>query len=213
MVSLDAWTRQHVAPVAKEAGLTRKGLVYRLAADNGDHALLEFRARRLDPAMEVFTVKAYIVPAASWAWSYRKSWESARKKAPDASAAIVQWGVIPPEQAAYEPDDVNPLNPNWAYGGRIDPDAAGQAMAEVLREHTLPTMRRLLDRDELFTEICSPSFEFHRGRPPGWARMILRVDEASPAELDELVSQVETGYPVADEFIAWARTRAAEHDG
>ncbi|MFE6052961.1 hypothetical protein ACFQ6N_19565 [Kitasatospora sp. NPDC056446] len=212
-MSLEAWTRRHVAPLAKAAGLSRKGLVYRLVGENGDHALLEFRPQHLSTPMEVFTVKAFIVPAASWAWSYRANWESAKKKAPTSSAAIVEWTVAAPKHAAYEPDNVSPLDADWAYGGRIDPDAAGQAMAEVLREHTLPTLRRLLDRDELLTEIRNPGFEFHRGRPPGWARMILRVDEASPAEIEELVDQVEKDYPVVDEFIAWARTRAAEHNG
>ncbi|MET8545068.1 hypothetical protein ABZW03_31150 [Kitasatospora sp. NPDC004799] len=213
MTSLDAWTRRYVAPLAKAAGLSRKGLAYRLVGEKGDHALLEFRTQRLTTPMTVFTVKAFIVPAASWAWSYRMSWESAKEKAPTSSAAIVEWTVAAPRHVAYEPDEVSPLNADWAYGRRIDPDAAGQAMAEVLREHTLPTLRRLLDRDELLAEICNPGFTFHRGRPPGWARMILRVDEASPAELEELVGQVETVSPVVDEFIAWARTRAAERNG
>ncbi|MGK4578475.1 hypothetical protein [Kitasatospora sp. HPMI-4] len=163
--------------------------------------------------MEVFAVKAFIVPAASWAWSYRKSWESAGKKAPDASAALVRWSVMPPEHVAFAPHKVSPLNADWAYVGRIDSDIAGRTMAEVLREETVPTMRRLLDRSKLWAEISRPGFAFHRGQPPGWARMILRVDEASPAELDELVGQVETGCPVVDEFIARARTRAAEHTG
>ncbi|MBD0689016.1 hypothetical protein [Streptomyces sp. CBMA123] len=213
MMSLETWTRRYVAPVAKEAGLTRKGLLYRLAHENGDHALLEFRPRHLDPAMEVFTVKAFVVPATSWAWSYRKSWESARKKAPDASAALVQWSVTPPENVAFTPHAVGPLDADWAYGAGVDPDTAGRAVAEVLREVTLPAMRRLLDREQLWAEICRPGFAFHRGRPPGWARMLLHVDEASPAELEELASQVETDYPVADEFIAWARARAAGHLG
>ncbi len=198
-----------MAPVAKEAGFSRKGRVFRLATDNGDHALLEFRSRRIDPVMEVFVARVFIVPAASWGWVSRSNWESDRKKAPDASASFLQWGVMPPEHIAFDPHDVNSSDREWAYGARIDPDVAGRAMAEILREETFPTMRRLLDRDELWAEINRPSFRFHRERPPGWARMILRVDEASPAELEELTGHVEMDYPVADEFIAWARSRAA----
>ncbi|MFD7753800.1 hypothetical protein [Streptomyces sp. NPDC059757] len=36
------------------------------------------------------------------------------------------------------------------------------------------------------------------------------VDRVSPDELEPLLERVEPGYPVVDEFAAWARNQAAD---
>ncbi|MFK0193364.1 hypothetical protein [Kitasatospora sp. NPDC090308] len=204
-MSLSRWIKKHVGEVAEESGLVRDGLVYRLTSGRGDVALVEFVDIRLDRESEVFSVRASIVPSSAWGWSQRRNGERAVRQAPDSSAALIRWDIEPPEAVAR---DFGPLAPCWTYGGSVNPEAAGVALAAVLGTETIPAMKRLLDRQELLAEFLAPSFAFHRGRPVGWARTLLRVDDASPEELEGLLGQVETDYPVADEFVAWARTRA-----
>ncbi|MFJ5921884.1 hypothetical protein ACIQF6_04645 [Kitasatospora sp. NPDC092948] len=192
--------------VAEESGMVGDGPAFRLTSSRGDCALVEFVDMRLDRESEVFSVRASIVPSSAWGWSQRRNWERARQQNPTSSSALIRWAVKPP--AAYA-RDFGPLDPSWTYGGPVDPDASGVALASILGEETIPTMKRLLDREELLAEFLDPSFDFHRDRPIGWARTLLRVDDASPEELEELLGQVETDYPVADEFAAWARMRAS----
>ncbi|MBT2487487.1 hypothetical protein J7E96_02815 [Streptomyces sp. ISL-96] len=209
MISQSAWLRRHITPVAKAEGLTKKGNVLRLTGEHGDCAVLEFHPHLIDRSMEVFFVRVSIVPGPQRAWVHRDGWEIAQHWLPTASAPMVQWELIPPAEVAYEPGADMPSRGYWAYGPRIDPNDCARAMVRMLREETIPEMRRLLDREQLFAEVRAPSPWIRRRRPPGWAEVLLKVDRLSPAELEPLLQRVELDYPVADEFIAWARGYAA----
>lgn len=56
MNPLDTLIRQHVAPVMRAAGYTKKGRTFRLAATHGDHAIVKIDADALDPGRFVFEV-------------------------------------------------------------------------------------------------------------------------------------------------------------
>ncbi|MGW4384897.1 hypothetical protein [Kitasatospora sp. NPDC004531] len=184
------------------------GPVFRLNSSRDDCAIIEFVDMRLDRESEVFSVRASIVPSSAWAWSQRKNWERAYTQSPRSSSALISWEVHPPEEFARNSDL---LAPSWTYGGSVDTEASGVALATVLGEVTIPTMARLLDRTELLAEYLNPSFAFHRERPVGWARALLRVDDASPEELEGILGQVEADYPAAEEFAAWARVHASRN--
>ncbi|MFC9528955.1 integrase core domain-containing protein [Streptomyces sp. NPDC056975] len=156
MFSQSAWLRRHIGPVAKAEGLEKKGKVFRLAGDHGDCAVLEFRPHLLSRSMEVFFVEAAIVPTAERAWVHRDGWEIAQHWPPTTAAAMVQWRPIPPPAFAYEPEAEGSNKVFWAYGRHIDSDDCGRAMARMLREQTIPQMRRLLDRDRLLAEVKAP---------------------------------------------------------
>ncbi|MFF3949718.1 hypothetical protein ACFYYN_33595 [Streptomyces sp. NPDC001902] len=210
MISLNALLRQHVTPVLKGEGLAKKGKAYRLRADNGDHAVLEIRRHPMACAMEVFFVRVAIVPTPEWAWNYRGCWEQEKTRLPTSAAEMVGWEVIPPAQVAYEPTEDGPSRGLWAYGQHIDPASCGRALTELLIKNTIPQMYRLLDREVLLEEIKEPTLDIRRTRPLGWAEVLLNVDRVSSAELEPLLTRVERDYPVADEFIAWARQQVAE---
>ncbi|MET7860094.1 hypothetical protein ABZS81_23380 [Streptomyces sp. NPDC005318] len=209
MISQSAWLRRHVTRVANAEGLTHAN-VLRLAGEHGDCAVLEFHPHFIDRSMEVFFVRVSIVPGPLWAWVHREGWEIAQHWPPTSSVPMVQWELIPPAEVAYEPGADMPSRDYWAYGARIHPDDCARAMVRMLREETLPEMRRLLDREQLLAEVRAPSPWIRRRRPPGWAEVLLNVDRVSPAELELLLERVERDYPVADEFIAWARRQSGD---
>jgi hypothetical protein len=207
MITLRTWARRYLAPLAAEEGLTGRGLTFRLTAGNGDCGVLELQEFRVDPARVVFEVRVAVVPAPAWSWVCRGDADRAGTRPPSSSGALVSWRVPPPEHLAHAPHQ-EPFTAEWAYGGPVDTHDAGRALVDVLRARTVPDVRRLLDRRALEAEVERPTFDFHRSRPPGWARVLLRVDDTPPADLEGLLAGVETHYPAVDEFKAWARRRA-----
>lgn len=205
MISQKSWLRRHITPVAKAEGMSKKDNVLRLAGDRGDCAVLEFEPHPMEPSTEVFFVKVAIVPTPERAWVHREGWEVAQRWLPTSSAAMVSWYVLPPATVAYDPNASTPARRYWAYGGRIDPDECGRQLVRALTQDTIPRMRSLLDRDRLLDEVRAKSPGVRVGRPPGWAEVLLNVDRVSPADVERLLERVERDYPVADEFIAWAR--------
>ncbi|MGA5194030.1 hypothetical protein [Streptomyces exfoliatus] len=112
---------------------------------------------------------------------------------------------------AFDPLGDSSVSGLWAYGAGIEPDECAQQLIEMLREHTFPAMRRFLDRDVLTAEMRQRSGQLRHRRPPGWAAVLLSVDRVSSAALEPLLEGVEADYPLADEFVAWAREYAARH--
>jgi hypothetical protein len=211
LISQSAWRRRHVVPVAKEEGLTQDGKVFRLAGTHGDCALLEFHPHRIDLRREVFFVRASIVLAPQRGWLYRKHWEQARERPALPAEAVAEWELVPPVAVAQEPGADMPARSYWAYGAGIEPEDCARELTRMLREEAVPRMRRLLDRAALLAEIKDPAPDIRRRRPPGWAEVLLNVDQVAPADLEPLFEKVETDYPLADEFIDWARAYAAVH--
>ncbi|MFE9826782.1 hypothetical protein ACFYSH_32445 [Streptomyces sp. NPDC005791] len=206
MISQRAWRRRHVVPAAKEAGLVPDGTkVFRFFGGHGDCALVEFHPHRIDLRREVFFARVSIVPAPQRVWVHRQHWDQARGKAPDASEAMLHWDLIPPAGVALDPAADMPARGYWAYGPHMDPDVCAGELLAMLREHTFPQMRWFLDRDALSAEMKARSSGFRHRRPPGWAEVLLNVDRVPPAALEATLAGVEMDYPVADEFIAWAR--------
>ncbi|MFE1443253.1 hypothetical protein [Streptomyces sp. NPDC058739] len=209
MVSQSTWRRRYVAPVAQAAGLVPDGKVFRLTGERGDCALIEFHPHRIDPKMEVFFARVSVVPFPQRAWAYRQHWDQAKDLPATSGEAMLHWDLIPPETVAWDPAADMPARGYWAYGPRTDPGACAEEFVRMLREDTFPQMRRLLDREELTAEMKRRSPGFHHRRPPGWAEVLLNVDRLEPAALEPLLARVETDFPVADEFITWARDYAA----
>ncbi|MFC9247280.1 hypothetical protein ACFT7S_25755 [Streptomyces sp. NPDC057136] len=185
--------------------------MFRLAGTDGDCALLEFRPHRIDLRREVFFVRASIVLAPQRGWLYRKHWEQMRERPALPAEAVAEWELIPPVAVAWEPGADMPARSYWAYGAGIEPEDCARELARTLREETVPRMRRLLDRAALRAEIRDPAPDIRRRRPPGWAEVLLDVDQVAPADLESLFEKVETDYPLAEELIDRARAYAAAH--
>jgi hypothetical protein len=193
----------------KAAGFSKKGRTFRLAAENGDHALLDFHTHAVDPDRFVFDVEFSIVPAAQWAFVNRQYPEPLRR-APDSSGAMVICPVMPPPEAAHQPDEEMPFRSRWAFVEPTTRDDCGQELARVLREESIPRMVRLLDRKFLLEEIrINPNKGMVRLRKFVMCEIMLRIDDDPVADVAALVSEAE-GNGIFPPFIAWARRRLAE---
>ncbi|MFI2353010.1 hypothetical protein ACH492_39820 [Streptomyces sp. NPDC019443] len=210
MISQSAWCRRHVVPVAKEAGLVPDGKQFRLFGERGDCAVLELQTHRVDPQRETFFARVSIVPLPERAWVHRQHWQQAKDQLPSSGSGMLQWELSPPDAVALEPQGGMDVTGLWAYSPDIDPVVCAEELTRILRDLTFPQMRRFLDRDVLLAEMKQRSAGLRHRRPPGWAQVLLNVDRVAPAALEPLLDEVETDYPVADEFIAWAREQAAD---
>jgi hypothetical protein len=206
MNPLNTLIRQHVAPVMKAAGFTRKGRTFRLAAPHGDHVIVEIDADAVDPDTYAFWVNFWMVPLPHWEFAYRQYAEPAR---PDASGALATCPVVPPAEVAHQPDEEGYFRNRWAFTEPDTRDLCGRELARLLTEESIPTMVRLLDRRTLLEETrVNPNGELLRLR--GWpmTEIFLRIDDDPVADVTALVDKADTE-EVFDPFVAWARERLA----
>ncbi|WP_329620695.1 hypothetical protein OG357_09200 [Streptomyces sp. NBC_01255] len=209
MIAQSSWRRRHVVPVAREAGLVPDGSVFRMSGERGDCAVLELQAHPMDPKRQSFFVRVSIVPLTERAWTQRRHWDQAKDHPPSSGSGMLRWEVTPPAAVAFDPLSDSSVSGLWTYGAGVEPEQCAQQLIETLREHTFPAMRRFLDRDALAAEMRQRSDQLRHRRPPGWAAVLLSVDRVPSTALEPLLEGVEADYPLADEFVAWAREYAA----
>ncbi|MDX3540658.1 DUF4304 domain-containing protein [Streptomyces sp. MB09-01] len=208
---LNLLVKQHVAPVMKAAGFKRSGRTFRLAADNGDQAVLGFARHYVDPDAAVFEVAYGIVPAPYWEWINRHS-VGGDGRAPLAfGPAVMSGSVVPPPHAAHAPEAGMPFRARWAL--RADNSlVCGQALATVLHDETVPQIVRLLDRGNLLQEFRHPALPVVRLVPLTRAEILLRVDDAPSEEVESLLAHLQPAGP-GDDFATWTRRRLSTRNG
>ncbi|MDQ1044972.1 hypothetical protein [Streptomyces sp. V4I2] len=206
MNPLDTLIKQHVAPVMKAAGFTKKGRTFRLVAPHGDHLLMEVRREAVDPGREVFDVTFTVVPLSHWEFVNR---QYADPPQPDASGALATCPVMPPAEVAHEPDEEMPFRSRWAFVEPDTRDLCGRELARGLTEESIPAMVRLLDRRTLLEETrVNPNGELVRLRGRPMTEIFLRVDDDPVADVTALVDKAEAEGVFAP-FVVWARERLA----
>lgn len=204
MNPLDTLVKQHVAPVMKAAGFTKKGRTFRLSAESGDHLFLQFDTHAVDPGRHVFDVTFSVVPLPYWEFVKR---QHVTPLAPDASGALATCPVIPPAEVAHEPDEEMPFRSRWAFMEPRTRDLCGRELARVLVEENLPRMTRLLDRKTLLEETrTNPNGELVTMWGAAQSEIVLRIDDDPVAEVAALVDKAEAD-GVFPGFVAWARQR------
>ncbi|MCF4135705.1 hypothetical protein L1856_00285 [Streptomyces sp. Tue 6430] len=207
MNPLDTLIEQHVVPVMKTAGFTRKGRAFRLAAENGDHLFLQFDTHAVDPGRYVFDVTFWVVPLPYWQFLKR---QYAEPPAPDASGALANCPVMPPASVAHEPDEEMPFRSRWAFTEPTTRDLCGRELARVLVEDDLPRMTRLLDRRTLLAETrTNPNGDLVRMWGAVQSEIVLRVDGDPVEDVAALVDKAEAD-GVFPAFVVWARQRLRE---
>lgn len=179
MNPLDTLIKQHVTPVMKAAGFTKKGRTFRLVA---------------------------LVPLSHWEFVNR---QYAEPPQPDASGALATCPVMPPAEVAHEPDEEMPFRSRWAFVEPATRDLCGRELARVLTEESIPNMVRLLDRGTLLEETrVNPNGELVRLRGRPMTEILLRIDDDPVADVTALVDKAEAE-GVFPPFAAWARERLA----
>ncbi|MFI6338034.1 hypothetical protein [Streptomyces sp. NPDC050535] len=206
MNPLDTLVREHVVPVMKAAGFAKKGRTFRLAAPNGDHLFMQVWPEAVDPEKFVFDVFFSVVPLPQWAFLNR---EYDTPPTPDSSGALAKYEVIPPPEAAHEPDSEMPFRSRWAFAEPDTRDACGRELARVLREVALPRVVPLLDRGTLLAETrINPNAGLLRLKSAIVSEIMLRIDDDPVVDVATLLDKAETD-EVFPPIVAWARERLA----
>ncbi|MGW1213626.1 hypothetical protein ACWD5F_28825 [Streptomyces sp. NPDC002499] len=190
----------------KAAGFAKKGRSFRLAASNGDHAIVLVDADAVDPERYVFDVSFWMVPLPYWEFLRRDS----EKPSPlDTSGALATCPVVPPKKVAYRPDDDGHFRNRWAFTEPDTRDLCGRELARVLVEEAIPRMVRLLDRGTLLAETRSnPNEGLVRLKNERMSRIVLRIDDDPVAEVTDLIDKAEAD-GLFPPFVLWARERLA----
>ena len=206
---LDVMLRAFVAPVLIGAGFSRAGRTYRLAAGSGDLAVVAFQAWTYSPDVVGFYATAGLAPVPWVAWIHRDDGESTRACRPGIEAKLVGPDIVPPREWWRGVGDPE-FHPLWGFERSVSCEGCGRALATVLAEHAVPTLRRLLDRRALLTEFRSPTEPSLRGplHPPELNEILLLVDDGPSGELNELLRRLDAAHPDS-EFAAWTRRRLA----
>ncbi|MEU5597929.1 hypothetical protein [Streptomyces sp. NPDC020298] len=188
----------------KAAGFTKKGRVFRLAAPNGDHALLEFDTHAVDPEKFVFDVTFFMVPLPHWEFVQRQHVDPG---VPDASGALAICLVVLPSEVAHQPDEEMPFRSRWAFTEPETRDVCGQHLACVLTDESIPRVVRLLNRRALLEETrTNPNNNLLRLRGALMTEIILRIDDDPVADLTALLDSVEVN-ELERLILNWARQR------
>ena len=216
MKPVDRLVRDHARPVLTEAGFRRKGNRFWLTAPNGDVACVDFQTQagvtvmRPDgvhamPDWAAFFVNIGVVPVPRWDWLCHQ-FPGLSKQVPEASHGLwTSRAVAPPEVA----DDV--ISDSWVVKGADQVAVCGEHLARVLRDDVVPLLVWCLDRAEFLALCRDPARPLDP--PPSDAELILLVDDGPSPDLDAALAVLGArdphDYPVAAEYAAWLRARAA----
>lgn len=205
---LDEMLRTHVAPVLTGAGYRRSGRVYRFAAPNGDLAVIEFPARVLSRDYVDFAVTTGVAPTPAVDWIRRKA-ETMDSQAPGLECRLIRVDLTPPRRwwrGVGTPD----MDQHWGFKKDDGGDQCGIELAGLLADQVVPTLRRLLDRQELLAEVRNPRLGDKASLNFGkeLAEIVMLVDHGPTPDLEELLESREAANP-QDELASWARRRLA----
>ena len=205
---LDVIIRRHAGPVAKRAGVARKGRYLRIQGDSA-HVLLHFDNFILDQARTIFEVDYGVIPLPYWDFSHRAR-PGGVPSTPDRSGLFLHTYLMPPDRWSYRPDESGTpvFKRRWTFDNATGLDECGAALAERLDAEAFPRMRWLLDTDNVLSEVrrrtfttpCAMSSDQHR-------EVVLTVDHADPAHLERLLAEADAS--PAEDFEEWVRARMA----
>lgn len=204
---LDVVIRKHVGPVAKDAGVTRKGRYLRIAGEQA-HALLQFHHHILDRTRTIFEVDYGVIPLPYWDFLHRTYADNAIPGTPTMGGLFLHAFLMPPDRWSYAPEETGTpvFRRRWAFDNSTGLDECGPVLAELLNAEVFPRMRRLLDIDNILTELQHPTFATPRALSSDRHReIVLTVDRADPAHLEQLLA--EAGPSPAADFEEWVRAR------
>lgn len=219
MSPLETLVWKYVDPVVKAAGFREGTEGFYLEGVGGDRVILTFYPSEYEEGTSL-EVDVVTVPRAYWDWIMRRE---AGDIEPNTAGAVGKLDIHAPAELTYrfafddEDDDdedyggYDPGDYCWMISEEGDAHRCGAALVPLLEERYIPLMRSLLDRETQLRMLLDDDSELHRMRSPANSALFLRIDDASPAELEALLDEVvASGTPNVGEMAAWARRRVAE---
>ena len=197
---VDELLKRQVTPVLREAGFKRSGANYRLAAENGDVAIVDVRRWTTDPAVDGFQMSLSVSPLPYVEWLNRDRPERmARPRGREHS--MLQWTLAPPPECHLVPDATNTV---WALAGEADVDAVGDVLRRMLADD-VPGLVSLFDREKLCATIQERYADFNVPPERHVAQAILRSAEGPAEEVERLLAAAMT--PVMPALREWIIAR------
>ncbi|GAA1955728.1 hypothetical protein GCM10009798_13710 [Nocardioides panacihumi] len=171
----DQVVRDRIAPVAKDAGYTKKGRLFIREDERGDRAVLEARQHRLGQHDAEFFLDVHVQP---------RIWRDyLTQDGGDTHAGIWSDRLRPPGQRAGGMSDL------WSFD--LADEASGRVLSEAVAA-ALPALVRLLDADNLLPLVRAKNAA--TGRPSATVAALLCTQGPSE-ELEALLSTLEQEDP------------------
>lgn len=194
---LDVFLRDHVRPLLKEKGFSKKGRDFRLVAPNGDMALVNFLAWRMDYCEVEFIVDVGILV------SSHVEWQKEMLDSEESSIANALWWTRLRSPFAYRETQFLPTD-TWVLNFD-DEERISFFLAELAS--LADRLRAMIDRHHLISVVRDPATEIQQLRPSReHALALLLVDEGTSRELEEALRALESQNP-ADDVASWIRAR------
>lgn len=219
MSPLETLVWKYVDPVVKAAGFRESPAGFYLEGMGGDRVILTFYPCEYEEGTSL-QVDVATVPRAYWDWVMRREADDAE---PDTGGAVGKLDIHAPAELTYrfefddEDDDdedyggYDPGDYRWTISEEGDAHRCGAALVPLLEERYIPLMRSLLDRETQLRMLLDDDSELRRMDSEASSALFLKIDDASPAELEALlVEVVASGPPNVAEMAAWARRRVAD---
>lgn len=210
------WT--YVGPLVKAAGFRESPEGFYLESADGDRVILTFVPYEYEEGASL-EVDVVTVPRAYWDWVMRPS---AGDIDPGVSGAVGQLDIHAPADLTFRlefedeeegGEDYGGYDPGdycWTISEEADAHRCGAALVPLLEDRYIPLMRSLLDRETQLRMLLDDESELRRMDSQANLALFLRIDDASPAELEILLAAaVASGTPNVGEMAAWARRRVA----
>lgn len=187
---LDVFLRDHVRPMLKEKGFSKKGRDFRIGATRGDVALVNFFSWRLGDCEVEFFLEVGVLPLPWVEWC-----EDAIGEVDDSIVSALWWKRV---NSPFRPLGL------WQFDLK-DEERTSFFLAELssVADH----LCALVDRQKLISVVRDPATavqELRHSREHALA--LLLVDDGPSPELDDILRVLESGNP-ADDVASWVRAR------
>ena len=185
MISMAQFLVRYVTPLLKPLGFTKTGSTYRLIADNGDQALIEFqRSSGTDIA---FFVNVAVSPKTQA--EFLDYLMKRQPRAPSVAGAALSDRVRPPAEVEYDNGSIVP-DQRWEFTDDATAQRCGELLAEILTRDVVPVIAPLLDRKNFLAYLARPKEDrpFKSARS-SYVTVPLLIDEGPNPEMEAILAK------------------------
>ncbi len=207
MISMAQFLVRYVTPVLKPLGFIKTGSTYRLIADNGDQALIEFqRSSGTDIA---FFVNVAVSPKTQA--EFLDYLMKRQPRAPSVAGAALSDRVRPPAEVEYDNGAIIP-DQRWEFTDGATAQRCGELLAEVLTRDVVPVIAPLLNRKEFLAYLDRPKEERPlKAERSSYTTVPLLIDEGPSPEMDAILAKAAAAGDMR--VVDWAEQYLRQHQG
>ena len=206
MTTLAEVLKKYVTPTLAPLGYRKVGNTYRLTAENGDQALINFQVSSGSVGDDViFFINVAVVPRTQIDLNNSIFQRSTQ---PTTAAGILSDRLWPPADVEYD-NNSQFDDQRWQFSDADGADRVGKHLVEILSGDVHPVLAPLLDRRTFLAYLHQPD-ENKPFKAENSARntVMLLLDEGRSPELDDALAKSK-----APQWVAWVEDylQRAEH--